>query len=110
MIVDLLNLFRERFEGGVCGGTLAEQDDAGYHVVIVDDFRRRHAGWYYWAVGTVVTPAGELAEADLRALGYHGNIFDAKRSAVCAEPRFVRCRGRDRRSDFGQRVDRCSPA
>ena len=70
-VVEFLNFFVNSFQRGIGVGTFAEKHDAGNHVVVIDEL----------AI-LVADGAGELAEADFRALRNDGDIFHSDRSAV----------------------------
>ena len=70
-VVQLLHFLVDRHERRVGLGALAQQHDAGDHVVVIDDLSIRQ-----------VPRPRELAQPDLGALLHHGDIAHPQRGAV----------------------------
>ena len=71
LVIQFLYLFMDALEHGLRIRALLQSCDARRHIVVID----------YFAVLAVVSPA-KLAQPDLRALRYDGNVFHPKRRAA----------------------------
>jgi hypothetical protein len=85
VVVHLVDFFVQGFERWIRGRAFAQQGDAGYDIVIVDDLAVIMLDGAMGAVGARDTRSGELAESDLGALGNYRYIFHADGSAILGE-------------------------